>query len=95
MNTKQLFATSILAFVGSGAFAAEYTDFAIPSSTLSRAEVRAEMEHARASAGLHGGLDADQRPFSLAAGPRSRDEVRAEAWRVAHESGFNPLTVGG
>ena len=95
MNTKHLIATSVLAVVGSGAFAAEYTDFPIPASDLTRAEVRAALERARTHGELSISDEIEQRGFAVAAPSRTREEVRAEAWSVARSNSFDVLSVGG
>jgi Domain of unknown function (DUF4148) len=51
MNTKTLFAAAALALMGTTAFADEVRDYPTPS-TLTRAEVRAELDRAQANGEL-------------------------------------------
>jgi hypothetical protein len=82
MNTKQLIVTSLLTIAGGAALASEATEFPIPPSTLTRAEVRAELARAQASGELLSSAEAEQRPFALAASTLTRAEVRAELARA-------------
>ena len=87
MNTKPLFAAALVAFASAGALAAspEYLTVAeMPTSTLTRAEVVAQFEQARAQGALRVGSHGDFTPVVHAMRPmgevaRSRDEVRSEA----------------
>ncbi len=54
MNTKTLFAAAALALIGSAAIADEVRDLPTPS-TLTRAEVRAELDRARQDGSLSSG----------------------------------------
>ncbi len=47
MTTKTLIAAAALAFIGTGAFAQEATQFDIPASQTTRAAVKAELAQAR------------------------------------------------
>lgn len=47
MNTKTLIAAAAFAFIGTGAFAQEATQFDIPASQTTRAAVKAELAQAR------------------------------------------------
>lgn len=94
MNVRHVLAISAIALVGSSAFAAEGEQWKPEASTLTRAEVRAELARAQA-AGEVGNLTASYGEFVLhaAAPSRSRVEVRAEAML----NRFNPasLYIGG
>jgi Domain of unknown function (DUF4148) len=81
MNSKLLYtATIAVALLSSGvAMASEATQFDNPSGRLSRAEVKAELKRAQAAGELNQ-VSASYGDFDqIAAGVRSRDEVRAEA----------------
>jgi Domain of unknown function (DUF4148) len=81
MNSKLLYAATIaIALLGSGAaMASEATQFDTTPSTLTRAEVKAELQRAQAAGELNG-VSATYGDFGKAvASVRSRDEVRAEA----------------
>ncbi len=54
MNTKHLIAAVAIAFVGTGAFATEATQFTDMPSTLSHAEVKAELARAQAASSTLG-----------------------------------------
>ncbi len=95
MNTKQLIVTSLLAMAAAAALASEATEFPFPPSTLTRAEVRADLARARASGELLSSAEAEQRPFAMAGSTRSRDEVRNEAWAIARRNTVDSLYVGG
>ena len=103
MNTKQLIAASLLALAGSAVLASEATEFTIPPSTLTRAEVRAELARAQASGELISSAEADQRPFTMLASNLTRDAVRAELARAkangelvsSAEAEQRPFTVAG
>ena len=79
MNTKHLIAAAAIAFVGTGAFASEATQFTDTPSTLTRAEVKAELARAQAAGELNqvSALHGSAQP--AVASLRSRDDVRAEA----------------
>jgi DNA-binding IclR family transcriptional regulator len=81
MNASHIIAVSALAFLGSQAMAQEATyEYPAPAvSQKSRAEVRAELDEARAQGHLYAGGEAT--PYQLAAatsGPRARADVRVE-----------------
>ena len=82
MDTKQLIVSSFLAVFGSASLAAEATEFSIPASTLSRAEVRAELARARSNGELVSSAEADQRPFGAMASTLTRAEVMADLARA-------------
>ena len=95
MNTKHIIAAIGIALAGSGAFAAEYTNFDIPSgSNLSRAVVKAELARARTAGELNraSALYGYFEPAVVSV--RTREEVRAEAFKAAHDHGVNTLYVG-
>src|SRR5689334_23302130 len=81
MNAKQLIAASVLAVIGTGAFAGEATEFVDPPSTLSRAAVVSETRQAAARGEVYGFHEADLRaqPSTIGIAVRPRTEVRAEA----------------
>lgn len=82
MHTKQLIVSSLLAVFGTAALATEATEFTIPASTLSRAEVRAELARARGNGELVSSAEADQRPFGAMASTLTRAEVLADLARA-------------
>ena len=96
MNSKLLYAATIaIALLGSGAaMATEATQFLAPASTLTRAEVKAELARAQAA----GELNRPSAQFGSAepakASVRTRAEVRSEAIQAARDHSFNPLYVG-
>lgn len=75
MNTRQLLAavTAGIAFIGTAAVAQEATNFDIPPSTLTRAEVRAELRNAPVEIGEA------RYTVQPATGTVDRGEVRAQA----------------
>ena len=93
MNTKHLIAAAAIAFVGTGAFATEATQFTDTPSTLTRAEVKAELARAQAAGELNqaSALYGYVQPV---ASVRTRAEVRAEAVQAGRDHGFNTLYVG-
>jgi hypothetical protein len=94
MNTKHIVAAVAIAFAGTGAFASEATEFKDTPSTMSRAAVKTELARAQA-AGEIGRASALYGYFEpVAASVRTREEVRAEAVRAAHDHRFNSLYVG-
>jgi len=96
MNSRLLYtATVALALLSSGAaMASEATQFETPQGTLSRAEVKAELERAQTAGELnrvsatYGDFDAMQ------AGERNRAEVRAEARAEARSHRGWSLYIG-
>jgi Domain of unknown function (DUF4148) len=81
MNSKLLYtATVAIALLGSGAaMASEATQVTVPSGTLSRAEVKAELARAQAAGELNVVSAAYGDVGKTVASVRNRDEVRAEA----------------
>lgn len=94
MNTKHLIAALAIAFVGTGAFASEATQFTNTPSTLTRAEVKAELARAQAAGELNQASELYGYAQPVIASVRTRAEVRAEAVKAAHEHGFNQYYVG-
>jgi hypothetical protein len=86
MNAKQLIAATVLAVVGGVAIADEITVFHDAPSTLTRAEVKAELDRARAENTLpslgEDAVVAVESPVSTAA----RADVRAEARAFARSN---------
>lgn len=81
MNSKLLYsATVALALLSSGAaMASEATQFDTPKGTLTRAEVRTELQRAQAAGELNG-VSATFGAFEdIQASVRNRADVRAEA----------------
>jgi hypothetical protein len=102
MKTQRLFCASALAVAALAAGAQEATQFPIEPSTLTRAEVKAELARARAAGELLNGDQADwqaNRTFARADKgtpvARSRAEVRLEAVMAARTSGIDGRYVGG
>jgi hypothetical protein len=100
MNAKQLLIAAALAAIGSAAMAAEVAVFAteFPSanaSTLSRAEVKAELDQARTHHELMNNYVGDVRGERQATTLRSRDDVRAEAREEARSaSHYRSFDIG-
>jgi hypothetical protein len=102
MKTQRLFCASALAIAALAASAQEATQFPIEASTLTRAEVQAELARARAAGEMLNGDHADwlaNRTFARAgkdtAVARSRAEVRLEALAAARLSSIDTRYVGG
>ena len=96
MNSKLLYlATVAVALLGSGAaMASEATQFDNTPSTLTRAEVKAELARARA-AGEVNTVTATYGDFSaITAGVRTRAEVIAEARAEARSRRVGSLYTG-
>lgn len=90
MNAKSLLAALSLAFAGSAALAVEATEFPIPASTLTRAEVKAAI--GTPSRVVHYGestVFADTPVQS-----RDRQEVRDEARAATQRRVFDELQAG-
>lgn len=94
MNTKHIIAAIAVAFVGASAFASEATEFKDTPSTLSRAVVKAELARAQATGELNRASALYGYVEPAIASVRSREEVRAEAFKAAHEHSANTLYVG-
>jgi hypothetical protein len=92
-NTKSLLAALSLAFAGTAAMATEATEFPVPPSTLTRAQVQEELLAATK-------LDKQSVTYNEATvfadtpSVRSREDVRAEARAHAHDLSFNELYAG-
>ena len=99
MNAKTFIASAILALTATSGFATEATQFNPEASTLTRAEVRAELVRASAA----GELDAQGETYgsitpvdaTAMASTRTRAEVRAEARDHALSRGDNTNYIGG
>jgi Domain of unknown function (DUF4148) len=94
MNTKQLIAAAAIAFAGTSAFAIEATQIEVPASTLTRAEVKAELARAQAAGELNQASALYGYAQPVFASVRTRAEVRAEAVQAARDHSFNLLYVG-
>ena len=96
MNAKQVLAAVAITLVGSAAMATEATQFNPAPSTLTRAEVKADLAHAVADGLIARGEASqyDYAPAKAAAGALARTEVRAEARAFARSHAFNSLYVG-
>lgn len=94
MNRKQVFAALAIAFAGNAAMAFEATEFEVPASTLTRAEVKAELAQAQRDGTLLSGGEATVFVDRPVASVRSRDDVRAEARAFVRSGEFNSLYVG-
>ena len=102
MNTQHLIGVSVLGFAAAAACAQEATQFSIPPSTLTRAEVKAELARAQAAGELVGSHESDWRVSHAAArqeraapAARTRAEVRLEALVASRASTFDSSYVGG
>jgi hypothetical protein len=95
MNTTKLIAALALSFAASGAALAQEATYEYPqasTSTVTRAQVLAELQQARADGTLHITEGQTHKPASFVA-QRSRAEVRAEA-KAAAASGESRLLNG-
>lgn len=105
MKTLILFVVPMLALAAASAIAQEGTQLTVPPSTLTRAEVKAELMRARAAGELVNGEDAEwhgtramaRRPHvaEVAEVGRTREAVRAEAHAALRNPSFDPAYVGG
>ncbi len=103
MKTARLFSASAFAIAALAAGAQEATQFPLEPSTLTRAEVKAELARARAAGEVVNGEQADwhaNRTFARADGQapalaRGRTELRREAHAAAHLFSFDARYVGG
>jgi len=95
MHAKQALVAVVVAFAGTTAFAFEATQFEPPPSTLSRAQVKAELAQARADGTLMSRRGEASEFHDTVAATRSVAEVRAEARMAARAHKFNQLYVGG
>ena len=96
MNAKHFVTALSLAFAAGSALAVEATQFDDTPSTLTRAEVKAEMLAARSAeqSVVVGGEATVFVDAPVAAGGREREDVRAEARVAGREHQFNELYVG-
>lgn len=103
MKTPRLLFATAIAVAALAAGAQEATQFPLEPSTLTRAEVKAELARARAAGEVVNGDQADwdaNRTFARAdtkapALARKRTEVRREAVAAAHLFAFDARYVGG
>jgi len=91
MNAKQLLAVLAVAMAGNVAMAAEATQFDDTPSTLTRAEVKADLQ--RADRTLMSGGEATVFVDHPVAASVSRDEARAQA-RPVRVPKYDPLNAG-
>ena len=99
MNAKQLIIASVLAAIGSAAAAADFANFAAEfpqtASTVSRADVKGELDQARLHHELMNNYVGDVRIQPQATTLRSRDDVRAEARQEARNaSHYRSFDIG-
>jgi hypothetical protein len=104
MKTQRLFCATALAVAAFAAGAQEATLYSDPpsTSTLTRAEVRAELMRARAAGELVDDTDwltqmtiARNAKAAMPVAGRSRAEVHAEAMVAARTREFDPGSIGG
>jgi hypothetical protein len=94
MNAKTLIAALSLAVVGNAALAVEAEQFNPAPSTLSRAEVKAELAAAKQTASIVSYGEATVFADAPVAAVRSREDVRAEARAAARDRSLDELYVG-
>ncbi len=94
MNAKTLIAAVSLAVAGSAAFAAEAEQFNPAASTLTRAEVKADLAAAKHNPVVVSYGEATVFADAPAASTLSREEVRAQARAAARDLSFNELYAG-
>ena len=95
MNTRQVLCAVAITAASASAMAVEATQFDDTPSSLTRAEVRADLERAmREGTMLSRGEATEFDDRAVAAASRPREEVRAEARVAAHEHAFNESYVG-
>ena len=94
MNAKQILTALTITLSAGAAMAIEATQFDDTPSTMTRAQVKAEMQQAKSEhAVLIGGEATEFVDHAVASASRDREEVRAEARMAAHEHKFNDLDV--
>ncbi|HEV7913277.1 MAG TPA: DUF4148 domain-containing protein [Albitalea sp.] len=97
MKVKHIITAAIvIGSASTAALAIEATQFEDTPSTLTREEVRAELERARLDGTLMSGGEATvfvDGPVAQA--PRSRQQVRVEAHAAIRDHAFEALYVGG
>jgi hypothetical protein len=93
MNAKQVLAVLAVALAGNVAMATEATQFEPPASTLTRAEVKADLARAVQDGTLVSRGEATQFADQTAS-VRSRADVRAEARLAARSVDFDELYAG-
>lgn len=98
MNRKQALIAAALTLLGSSAFAGgefdPLTGFGNVQSTVTRAEVRAQVAQARTDGNLSGTRDDRLFDTAIAGSSLSRAEVRAELARARAEGGNDSFDVG-
>ena len=94
MNTKHIIAAVAVALLSASAFASEATEFKDTPSTLTRAVVKAELTRAQATGELNRASALYGYFEPAIASVRTREEVRAEAFKAAHEHSASTLYVG-
>ncbi len=95
MNAKQIVAAVSIAFAGTAALAAP-SQAPLASSTLTRAEVRAELAQAQRDGTLRGGeatVFADQTLNSTTTRAQVRDDARHEVLARVSAAGFKAAYV--
>jgi hypothetical protein len=90
MNAKSILAALSLALAGSAALAAEATEFTIPASTLTRAEVQSAIGTAPRVVNYGEATVFADAPVQS----RDREEVRDEARAAAQRRTFDELQAG-
>jgi hypothetical protein len=95
MNAKHIVSALSIAFAAGSAMAIEATQFDDTPSTLTRAEVKAEMLAAQAEQSVVVGGEATVFVDApVASVGRDREDVRTEARIAGREHTFNELYVG-
>jgi len=94
MNAKQIVAAVSLALAGSAAFAIEATQLEVPVSTLTRAQVQAELAQAQRDGSWIASGEATVFADAPVASNVSRADVRADARGALRADPFNALYVG-
>ena len=97
LSASLMAATVVTALLSAGsAMASEATQFVDAPGTMTRAEVKAELNRARANGEFVSSYEADQRISqpTVTAATRERAEVRAEARAAARSHKPNELYIG-
>lgn len=82
MNTQHCITLAILLLTSVAASAIEAVQEPVPTTALTRAEVRAELARARAAGELLSDAQIEQQPFGTMASTLTRAEVKAEFARA-------------
>lgn len=93
MNAKHIFAALSIALAGNAAMAIEAEQVNPEPSTLTRAEVKAELAAAKVDGLLMSGGEATVFVDRPVASVKSREDVRAEARAAARDQSFDELNV--